>query len=136
MVVQRKNITKMTWRFGRSVRHFYCVLLGINIFCHTYISLYRFLYIFWYITMSNYASIKNNWYKSYVTAAMNASGRYMLWRHHIGPLSARPTMAAREDGKKQREDGKLLSWRHNTTRPIAFVALVTYDFYQLFFIEA
>ena len=35
----KENITKM-------LRHFPFVLLPTNIFCHTYISLYRFLYIF------------------------------------------------------------------------------------------
>ena len=61
--------------------HFTYVFLCINIFRHTYISLYRFLYIFWYITMSNYASIKNNWYKSYVTTAITPLVACVLWRH-------------------------------------------------------
>ena len=47
-----------------------------------FINLYRFLYILWYITLSNCASIKNNWYKSYVTRARNAIGSADLWRHN------------------------------------------------------
>ena len=45
-VYTKENIPKMTCRLERSMRHFPYVFLGINIFCHTYISLYRFLYIF------------------------------------------------------------------------------------------
>ena len=62
-------------RAAQAKRHFTDVLRYTQIFCHAYISLYRFLHTFWYITMSNYASIKNNWYKSYVTIATNAIGR-------------------------------------------------------------
>ena len=63
------------------MRHFPSVFLGFNIFCHAYISLYRFLYIFCYITVSNYASMKSNWYKSSVARATNAIGLVVLWRH-------------------------------------------------------
>ena len=75
--------------------HFRSVFRSIQIFCHTYIAFYRFLYIFWYITMPNYTSIKNNWCKSYVTRTTNAIGRAVLWRHdssfpasrHLLPIS-------------------------------------------------
>ena len=45
-VCTKENIPKMTCRLERSMRHFSYVFLGINIFCHTYIALYIFLYIF------------------------------------------------------------------------------------------
>ena len=79
---RKANILKMTWWSWRWVRQFPCVFLATNIFCHTYISLYVFLHIFWYKTLSNYASIKNNWYKSAVIEPRNVIGRRVLWRHH------------------------------------------------------
>ena len=52
------------WKWSKLSKEklsFFSVLfLHINICCHKYISLYRFLYIYWYITKSNYASTKNN----------------------------------------------------------------------------
>ena len=81
MFVQSKTYLKWQVAWDKACVIFPYVLLATKIFCHTYISLYRFLYIYWYIMLSNYASIKNNWYKSSVTRATNAIGRVVLWRH-------------------------------------------------------
>ena len=74
------------WKWSKQSKEklsFFSVrFVHINICRHTYISSYRFLYIYWYITMSNYASIKNNWYKSYVTTAITPLVACVLWRHN------------------------------------------------------
>ena len=58
-IYTKKNIQEMTYAGFKAICHFRYILLCINVFCHTYLPLHRFLNIFLYITMSNHASIKN-----------------------------------------------------------------------------